>query len=202
MKLYKLIFLLIFSLFLSPSSRGQGFSGKVIAGINASQLEGDNLKGFNKVGIHTGIGIEFFFLKNAIAIELLFNQKGSANKVQNSGLNQRMSTTLNYLQMPILYSLNSWYNTNENFYYISIIGGGYYARLFSTTSSNPGLSSFVDFFRKDDIGAVIGVQYRINKHISTSMRYDQSFLKIYNNPNNDNSGLLSYLGTVRMEYYF
>lgn len=202
MKFYKLFFLLIFLSINIHSIAGQGFHAKGILGINASQLEGDNLSGFNKVGIQAGIGVEYEFVKNSIVMELLFNQKGSGNKVDNGGINQRMSTTLNYLQIPILFSLNSWYEETGNFYHVSVQAGPYYSRLFGISSTNPGIEPFTDNFNKTDLGVLVGVQYRINKQISAAIRYDQSLTKIYNNPSNGITGLISYLVSLRMEYYF
>tara|TARA_Y100000385_G_C13105820_1_gene647724 strand:- start:3133 stop:3741 length:609 start_codon:yes stop_codon:yes gene_type:complete len=202
MKFCKLFFLLILYISLVDNSFAQGFEAKIFGGINSSQLQGDNLSGFDKIGLHTGLGVEYGFLKNSIGLELIFNQKGSASKNDGNNLPQRVSTTLNYLQIPVLYSINSWYNETNNFYHIGIHAGPYFSTLFSTNSSDPGLERFTDNFRKTDFGAVFGFQYRISHNISSILRYDQSFLKIYNNPSNRVSGILSYLVTLRLEYYF
>ena len=201
MNFYKLFFIVIFICLMKPLLQGQGFEAKIVGGVNASQLQGDNLSGFDKVGLHTGIAIEYGLLKNAISVELLFNQKGSASKTD-VNTPQRVSTTMNYLQVPAIYSINSWYEEKDNYYHIGIHGGLYYARLFGISSSDPGIRAFTDNFRKTDFGAVVGIQYRISKNISTTIRYDQSFIKAYNNPSSGITGIISYLATLRMEYYF
>ena len=200
MKFYKLFFFIIF-LVSALSNFGQGFESYLFGGINASQLQGDNLSGFDKVGLHTGLGVEYEFVKNSLSLELLFNQKGSASKANRTNSIQKVNTTLNYLQIPVLYSINSWYDEADNFYHIGVHGGPYYSRLFNINSTDPGLDRFIDNFKKADFGLVLGVKYRISRKIATTLRYDQSLQKIYENSSNNISGIISYLVTLRIEVY-
>ena len=50
----RLIFICIFSLALSSYCYGQNFKAGLIAGISTSQVSGDQLGGFNKLGIKFG----------------------------------------------------------------------------------------------------------------------------------------------------
>ena len=190
-------------------ANGQVFNAKLIGGFNASQLEGDNLSGFDKVGLQAGIGIQYELYRppagrvgKSLIIELLFNQKGSSSTFSLSSGEERQQTNLNYFQIPVLFSFDQWYNEGEDYYRISLEGGLYYARLFDVSSSHGVFTGLTDSFRKNDIGAVIGVKYRFGYAWSVGMRYDHSFLRVFKDPNSGLRGLLSYLISLRVEYHF
>ena len=56
----RLIFICIFSLFLSSYCYGQNFKAGLIAGVSTSQISGDQLGGFNKLGIKFGASVNHF----------------------------------------------------------------------------------------------------------------------------------------------
>ena len=56
----RLIFICIFYLFISSYCNGQNFKAGLIAGISTSQLSGDQLGGFNKLGIKFGASVNHF----------------------------------------------------------------------------------------------------------------------------------------------
>jgi len=192
---YLFSFITIF--FSSFSVNAQGFNTRIIGGINAAQLEGDQLSGFDKAGLHLGIGIEYPLLKNSLSMELLFNQKGSAEK-PNSQLPDRVKTTLNYAQIPIFYHFNSWYN-EVGYYRIGVQVGPYISRLISANSNVYDTSS--ESFKSMDYGLILGVRYRMRDHLAATIMYDQSLSEAYNIPFSDESGLVSYLVTLRLEYH-
>ena len=64
----------------SKSSEGQAFqfNGGLIGGGTASQIHGDGIGGFNKIGLHLGATIEIGWSENNnIQIGIIYNQKGS-----------------------------------------------------------------------------------------------------------------------------
>ena len=160
MKKGKLFIVVLVVFCFLPCANGQVFNAKLIGGFNASQLEGDNLSGFDKIGLQTGIGVEYKLFNKSVIIELLFNQKGSSSTFSISSGRERISTRLDYLQIPVLLSFDQWYNEQESYHRISLEGGPYYARLFDTGSSDPFFDGLTEDFRKNDFGAVVGVKYR------------------------------------------
>ena len=56
----RLIFTFIFPLALSSYCYGQNFKAGLIAGISTSQVSGDQLGGFNKLGINFGASVNHF----------------------------------------------------------------------------------------------------------------------------------------------
>ena len=194
------------------TANGQMFKAKVIGGINASQLEGDNFSGFNKIGLQGGVGVTYPLTERfssqssrvgkSLSIELLLNQKGSSSTFSISSNVQRTSTSLHYIQVPLLFAIDQWYDEAESHYKISLEGGLYYARLFEVKSSQDAFENFIDRFRKNDAGVVIGAKYRFRYNWSIGARYDHSFLKVFQDPNTGLRGLLSYLISLRVEYHF
>lgn len=100
--------LLAILIFLVPiNSFGQGFGGGLYGGISTSQVTGDNIGGFNKVGGWGGAFTDYRFTpRSALQFELSFIQKGSrqAPTVKNNGV--LYVNNQNYLEIPILYK---WY---------------------------------------------------------------------------------------------
>ena len=86
---------------------GQGFGGGLYGGISTSQVSGDGIGGFNKIGGWAGAFTDYRFTpRSTLQLELSFIQKGSrqAPTVNNNGVfilyNQNM------LEIPVLYR---WY---------------------------------------------------------------------------------------------
>ena len=87
----------------------QSFDGGLLAGLTTSQISGDNLGGFNKLGIAIG----FFTQRNIsekskLKFELSYFQKGSKNNNLNLNLN---SFKLDYIDAPFYFSYLVQQNT-------------------------------------------------------------------------------------------
>ena len=81
------ILLPFFLLFFAGVLNAQRFNGEIIAGMNFSQVDGDEVYGYKKFGANTGLGVmlPFSFKKNgernwAVSMEMLWHQKGSYKK--------------------------------------------------------------------------------------------------------------------------
>ena len=76
--------ILLFCGFLAISSNAQNFGGGIILGLSTSQVDGDNLGGFNKAGLLVGAfantSISEFY---AFQMEITYIQKGSNNPKMN-----------------------------------------------------------------------------------------------------------------------
>lgn len=78
------------------------FYGGGFAGISTSQLSGDQLSGFKKVGVYAGAFVNARFTpKSSLQLELSFIQKGSRSVSKTRGL--VYAVNLQYLEMPLLY---------------------------------------------------------------------------------------------------
>jgi hypothetical protein len=82
------------------------FYGGLVAGMNFTQVDGDNYAGYHKVGINVG-GIVYtkFDEHLAASIEILYSQKGArghyAQKNANNNIVDGYKATLNYAEVPL-----------------------------------------------------------------------------------------------------
>ena len=80
----------------------QSFDGGLLAGLTTSQISGDNLGGFNKLGVAIGIFTQRNISeKSKLKFELSYFQKGSKNNNLNLNLN---SFKLDYIDAPFYFS--------------------------------------------------------------------------------------------------
>lgn len=78
----KIIFLLLFVCGIS-SSYSQRFLGSVIGGVNITQVDGDEVYGFRKAGVHAGAAVSLPLDEKhrwLATLELLYTQKGAYRK--------------------------------------------------------------------------------------------------------------------------
>lgn len=118
MKLRILLFLVItsFSIFLSQHCWSQHILGAVNAGINLSQVDGDEVYGFNRVGFNGGPSVIIPFGKDkkwSVTLELLYSQLGSRQRSE-YGITDSIirkdagkfydgyRLSLNYVQIPVI----------------------------------------------------------------------------------------------------
>ena len=114
----RLIVLVIvtFSLSLSEQSFSQRILGAVSAGINLSQVDGDEVYGFKRVGFNGGPSVIIPFGKDkkwSVTLELLYSQLGSRQKSVYSSTDTIVKRdsmrfydgyrlSLNYVQIPVM----------------------------------------------------------------------------------------------------
>ena len=98
----KILFALLM-LFMTLWVSAQRFEGGVIAGFNATQVEGDTFKGYNKPGILAG-----FFVQTDVApaifagMEIKYSQKGSRKRIkQNDPDPKKYIMRLGYIDLPV-----------------------------------------------------------------------------------------------------
>ena len=91
----------LFMIFFAFRSDCQRFKAAAILGANASQIDGDNLYGFNKLGISAGGRLSYTNDNQLdLALEMLYSQRGSAVKIFNNSEGDKIS--LNYVEIPVV----------------------------------------------------------------------------------------------------
>ena len=100
-------------LFMSLDGNTQRFKGALLGGINISQIDGDGEAGYHKWGLTGGGKMSYeVYSKMDISIEMLYSQRGSRSvrKIDPWIIN------LDYLEVPLIYSIKDWYQEKENYY--------------------------------------------------------------------------------------
>jgi len=181
----------------------QGFDLWAVGGFNATQIEGDGLAGYDKIGFQAGLKLGYPLQdKWEVDLEILFAQKGSRASTAQLLMGSRQITSLDYLELPIYVTYNDWYQEKENYYKVGLHAGFSTGYLFSAKSGNSFFGDDLENFKDLDFSAIIGVYYAFNRRWSATARYTNSFIKIYKNEQLTTEGLLNFLWTFRMDYHF
>ncbi len=181
------------------TANSQTFIGSLHGGINQSQLSGDDLNGFRKTGIHGGVSVSYPWsnLQKQIAIELLYQQKGSRG-TDVSGLNQEIA--VNTLSIPVIYRWGEWFNeqTDRHNFYIEL--GTVANSIIGVSSENTFFDNRTSDFSDFDWGLIGGANISIGQKLSTTIRYERSITSLFNDPMLSIRGLQSFLFTIRLDY--
>lgn len=175
----KLLLVILFCVSCYFSGNAQNVGGGLTLGLNASQIDGDSFKGFNKAGIQAG-GFVYFKLSDKVKFqpEIVFDQLGSNNKINTP-------IKLNYVSVPILLNFNLPIMIGENEHNIEIHAGPVLGILLSAKGVDIGGNTVegTDGFDNPDLRAVAGLGLRTG-NISFVLRYGYSILSFTSNNSN------------------
>ena len=167
----------LFCLLFSMISFSQDFNGGVFGGLSTSQVSGDNLSGFNKIGPRLGLYINRPINWYGIQLELQYLVKGSkknnSDVIQNTNLNYvyNYNFHLNYVGVPVLlYS-----NIRKN---IKLELGTSFNFLIKQKEE---IDFYIDETRKAksfETSILIGFTYQKNEKISFNTRLSNSITPI------------------------
>lgn len=149
------------------------FKAGVLGGMTATQVDGDNYGGYDKIGVlaggfvHTDISDKFI-----LQMELSYIQKGS-RKYPNpkEGDYTEFLIRLNYVEVPLVlrYRLNQF----------RIEAGPYYGRLIKSYMEDISGEIPIDPPFKDyDMGGIFGASYYFNDQLAVNWRTKASLLPI------------------------
>ncbi len=147
----------------------------LVAGINASQVNGDKLAGFDKVGLLTGAGISRQVNKKiGWQFEILYSEKGSKDVASVSNLQLDTLFRFNYIEIPIMF--------NYSIYEKLQLQGGLYSAVRIKAEYDDYVNRFdrSNIIRNLDHGLCIGVNYSLTEHWKANIRVSQSVLDINN----------------------
>jgi Outer membrane protein beta-barrel domain len=185
-----IVFLLFFTKNIYAQTTPQRFKAGIIAGITASQIDGDLSAGYNKLGLQGGLrGIILLKPKQDISLELLFSQRGAASALVNDPNLDNFAITLNYVEIPVQWHYKDWLISDEekgDFYRMSFNAGLSFARLIGS-KVNDDISAVTrvvpDLLEKTDLSFVLGTNIWANHHLGFTVRYVRSFGFMYNPKN-------------------
>ena len=181
---FRIPFLLFVLLFLGQYVFAQRIKGVVIGGMNLSQVDGDEIYGFKKVGLNMGAAAIMPFGKNfSMSIETIFSQKGAQQSDQyktedslGNTLTGAYKIKLDYLEVPILFH----YTDQDR---VTVGGGFSYGGLVNVKEWEHGnivettqLSSGV--YSNSDINIIADLRFKLYKRLKFNIRYSYSIIKI------------------------
>lgn len=178
---YRLLAFVFFAiLFSTPIDAQQRFKAGVIAGLNASQINGDDSYGFNKLGLVGGLrGVVILTPKSELSFELLFSQQGSRTELTTNGVANQNRIHLNYAAIPVVFNYLDW--DGDGYYRLHFHGGASYGRLLDATVDDFSYEAVANEFNQNDISLLAGATYYVNEHIGITGRYTRSINLLFNN---------------------
>lgn len=165
------------------------FSAGLVAGLTASQIDGDNSAGYNKLGLQAGLRVlARLGERSAGSIEMLFAQRGSQSEFVRDQYNpNNFALTLNYVEVPIQWQYNDWLvegdDPSENFYRMSFNAGLSYARFFNARFKGEpnGIDRVANgFLKKNDVSLLVGANFFFNRHFGITLRWVKGVAAMYN----------------------
>jgi len=203
----KRLYLMLFLLCGTYAVNAQTFGASIIAGLNATQINGDELHGYHNPGLVLGLRSNIFLSeKMDLDIELLFDQRGSQQQFFGGDQIQlQRSISLGYLSIPVLISYYDWLSNDDEYYKMRFSGGFSVGRLFSE-SYNDDLFIYQEYeglLNTTDFSFVAGATFKWNPKMGVHLRYSQSLNKLYTTPEDpaiNLNELRSFLWSLRFEY--
>jgi hypothetical protein len=162
----------------------QRFEGGLLAGFNASQVEGDTYKGYNKPGILAGAYVQTDLAPAIFAgMEIKYSQKGSRNKIKPKDPDpQKYIMRLSYIDVPFFMG----FRTNERGAIIGGVSAGYLlsGKEFDAYGQFPPEDR--NAFNNLDLQPFLGFQFDMLDRLKLDLRFAYSVLPIRGQPG-DNS---------------
>lgn len=179
--MYRTIRLLILTaafVLTTAAAGAQNFSGGLRAGFTASQMSGDDLAGFHKMGAYAGGYVQWRFVQNehwALQPEINFVMKGSSTYLKadkNGQVGSKYVLTLYYVEVPLLVKYRIVRGLEVE---LGPTGGVLFAS--SERDANGNMVGRMPF-RRFELCALGGVSYLFKEHYGISLRYVQTLIPV------------------------
>jgi len=163
----------------------QDFGAQLLFGTNFSQVDGDQLGGYHKLGLNTGIQINRNIHENWVsAFEIRYSMKG-AKKIIDPEAPPTFTLDLkyHYLEVPFLIKYTGWQTISP---YLGISMG---INILNERDEN-GIITKESELRKSEVGFHLGGTYPLNNRWHIDLRHSYSLLSIRDYPIEINSPVL------------
>jgi hypothetical protein len=191
--------------------QAQTFSAGLVGGLNASQIDGDELAGFDRLGLTGGIKATMSLSKRWDAnIEFLFSERGSQPDLFNPQYDPDIEIALKYAELPVYISIGDWWQEEGEYYKVTAYAGLSYARLITARSfdyfnaAEEKVDLLIPYFNENDISWLLGASIRTSPRWGFAGRYTRGITPLLSpqKHNLNTNKLSSYFLTFRIEYYF
>ena len=172
MRFYRILaIVLLCGILTTTNSHAQSFGGGLIAGVSTSQVAGDLLGGFNKIGLLAGAYTSLKVKENiSLQFEITYIEKGSKNP--NIHKKNIAEITLSYVEVPISINLQQKENLGVEVgilpaFLINAEMNDYFSKIEISPS-----------FEKYDFGIFAGINYHLTNKIILNTRISNSIIPI------------------------
>lgn len=177
------------------------FKGGFTLGFNASQINGDGLAGYNRLGLYGGITAAIMTeSKFYYSTGITYSQRGSSPSISGSG----GKIQFNLIEVPVIVHYMDK-ETEAGFYRIHFGGGFCYSRLISSKAVGNVWQGNEDAFKLNNINWLLEAMVYKNEHFSLGIRYNRALNHIYTRPVGTSKPLAVFTEhwiTFKSMYYF
>ena len=176
------LFIPILFFFAANMAFAQRFDGGAILGFNASQVEGDTYKGYNKPGVVAGFYVETDIAPAIFAaMEIKYSQKGARKKVTTKDPTKYIMR-LNYIDLPVYMA----FRTSEKSAIIAGVSTGFLISAKEIDEYGEFPPEDQNEFNTIDLEPLIGFQFDFIENLKADLRFSLSVLPIRGKPVNTN----------------
>ncbi|MCP4443476.1 MAG: PorT family protein [Aureispira sp.] len=168
----------------SENNRERRFNAAIVAGLNFSQIDGDAIAGYHKVGMSVGgrAGIKLAE-RWELSMELLYSQRGSQSPLV-KGQPRGLKYHLDYFDIPVEINFKDWkaVDGKDRPFMRAMIGAGFtYSRLFRSKKEVGGLEdpAGVDDLKRDDVMFQFTVSFYAFRYLGFSLRWGRSLFSMH-----------------------
>lgn len=173
----------IFLLLLVNVVFAQRFEGGILAGYNATQVEGDSYKGFSKPGALAGIYVQTDIAPAIFAgMEIKYSQKGARNKIKSTDLDpKKYIMRLGYVDVPFFMG----FRTSDRSSIIGGVSAGYLIHAKEFDEYGEFVQEDQNAFNNLDLQPFLGFQFDMLDQLKLDLRFAFSVLPIRGLPGED-----------------
>jgi hypothetical protein len=173
-------------LLIAQAPEKRTFSATIIAGLNASQIDGDNTAGYRKIGLNVGARAGVILSEKwESSFEILFSQQGAQSQLI-KGIPRAFKCQLNYISVPLLIHFKDWeiVNANNQLYQRFWFGAGIsYNRLMGGYIDDLNGKIFVaditaNPFFKNHVTMIADVNFFFTRNWGVNLRYERAPMNI------------------------
>ena len=179
--------------------QAQTFRAGAIFGVNASQINGDFIAGFDKIGLHMGLKVvSDISEKVSWSTELLYSERGSR---AGSRFSDPFKIAVNYVEIPLTVVFKDW--MKDDFYKMWFEGGVSAGRIISEKVEDIGGNASLEGLNQTDISAIASATIFSSENLGFTLRYTHSINLLRDEKKNPNlSRYRGYFLTLRGLYFF
>ncbi len=107
--IFLLFCLMAFTLSGQDTGPERRFEAGLVGGFNLSQIDGDLLTGFNKIGFNVGGRVDAIFTDRwRLGIEMLFAQQGASRNKLDNPASAYDKIRMNFVEVPVMIHFTDW----------------------------------------------------------------------------------------------
>lgn len=191
----------------SLEAQTQRFKAGMMLGFNASQIDGDELWGYNKAGLNLGVRFAAIITPRIdLSMDMLYSQRGSQSQFSLDNSVELNRYNLHYIEVPVILHFKDWVGVtsdDEQFYRVEINGGLAYSRLIKARMHGNAFVNREDLLNQNDFSWLIGLGYHASPYHSFHVRYTDSINYLFDDQDAFNTRKLrGYFLTLHYLYTF